>query len=67
MDPFGQFRVLGPASRHVAMAVLRLIGRQPRELHLPAGIVAEASVEVPAPESPRVHGGVLGGNYMRIV
>jgi hypothetical protein len=34
--------------------VLRLIGRQPRELHLPAGIVAEASVEVPAPESPRV-------------
>ena len=39
MDPPAQPRVLGPAPRHVAVAVLLLVRHQPRELRLPDRIV----------------------------
>jgi hypothetical protein len=38
-DPPAEPRVLGPAHRHVAVAVLHLIYREPRELRLPASVI----------------------------
>jgi hypothetical protein len=38
-DPTAKPRVLDPAMRHAAVVVLRLVGRQPRELSRLAGVV----------------------------
>ena len=46
LDPVAEPRVLGPALRHVAVAVLPLVGLELGQLRLPAHVVGRVSVLV---------------------